>query len=568
MSHERRGIYDVHTANPLNLIEDCTLTLKHSFYGQSRASQSYVCLGSPPFEFPGHAILLQHPDEAVVLGPSFRAYRGASPDPSWIQRLSERERTTCASARQPSSGEAQREQEAVELERGTLCLPLQPRESLKSNEPKFKANITRSKEEAIALLQQYAAEIDGSTSKFAELASAHSDCSSHDHGGDLGWFRPGQMQKPFEDAAYALNVDQISDVLPGMSSAMKLQLQLGREQMRNEPILNSSANERRWFVEPAPIHSSLNLACRPTTSDPCPYELWIALDLDDVAWTRYSKFTFRISWPASYPTEFSIQLYKPHELLSYLNISTAPLLHAETVSPLSSAQTRRRFARIRLVDTGVRAPNSASASAPALVPFVVILEPLYFNVLPASLSPVLVFLAVVAGIAVLIVPSTIRVFERLAERAKVEMHDIKAEDAVLENWNDDSNFQTSADAKQHCVDFGGAHLINAENWTRDFEVESTVCTRIIRSIPAGRDSVAHSCRLNPLRAGCSSALAMLPPSLQGARITADEVGVLTKVSSRCPQGSQHTASRTPQPPPAELSTINRHRDTPPTLAKR
>ncbi|EIM83260.1 rotamase-domain-containing protein [Stereum hirsutum FP-91666 SS1] len=73
--------------------------------------------------------------------------------------------------------------------------------------------ITRSKEDAIAILKEYNDEINGSASKFAELAQIHSDCSSHDHGGDLGWFKPGQMQKPFEDTAYSLQVGQISDVV-------------------------------------------------------------------------------------------------------------------------------------------------------------------------------------------------------------------------------------------------------------------------------------------------------------------------------------------------------------------
>ena len=75
------------------------------------------------------------------------------------------------------------------------------------------SNITRSKEEAIKILQGYEAQINGSHEKFAELAKEHSDCSSHAHGGDLGWFGKGQMQKPFEDATFALEVGQISKVV-------------------------------------------------------------------------------------------------------------------------------------------------------------------------------------------------------------------------------------------------------------------------------------------------------------------------------------------------------------------
>ncbi|KAF4573446.1 Peptidyl-prolyl cis-trans isomerase [Pleurotus pulmonarius] len=75
------------------------------------------------------------------------------------------------------------------------------------------ATITRSKDEAIDILKGYQSQINGSADVFAKLAAEHSDCSSHSAGGDLGWFGRGQMQKPFEDAAYGLEVGQISDII-------------------------------------------------------------------------------------------------------------------------------------------------------------------------------------------------------------------------------------------------------------------------------------------------------------------------------------------------------------------
>jgi len=74
--------------------------------------------------------------------------------------------------------------------------------------PQIRASHILVKDEKTA--QEIKAKLDKGED-FAKLAKEYSqDAGSAQNGGDLGWFGPGKMVKEFEDAAYALNVGQVS----------------------------------------------------------------------------------------------------------------------------------------------------------------------------------------------------------------------------------------------------------------------------------------------------------------------------------------------------------------------
>jgi len=75
-----------------------------------------------------------------------------------------------------------------------------------------RSSASRSKDEAEQQIGQIAQQLQGGAD-FADLAKQHSDCPSSSKGGDLGQFGKGQMVKPFEDAAWGLDVGGVSGVV-------------------------------------------------------------------------------------------------------------------------------------------------------------------------------------------------------------------------------------------------------------------------------------------------------------------------------------------------------------------
>ncbi|KAI0652643.1 hypothetical protein C8Q79DRAFT_897465 [Trametes meyenii] len=185
-------------------------------------------------------------------------------------------------------------------------------------------------------------------------------------------------------------------------------------------VLDSNHSQALLRVLPAPLNTPIEAVCElpaASVSKQCLHEIWLVLDLDEPTWLPYHKFTLRISWPASHPAEFFVDVHSPqsvdallHNMRHHSQVSDAPL-------------TRKKFARIRLVDAGVLTPSPANEGRGVEpVPFIVTVEPLYLGVLPMSLLPTVVFLLIVAAAAGFVVlPRVNRYLFTVAEEVQAEI---------------------------------------------------------------------------------------------------------------------------------------------------
>ncbi|MCJ1368920.1 Peptidyl-prolyl cis-trans isomerase NIMA-interacting protein 1 [Loxospora ochrophaea] len=79
------------------------------------------------------------------------------------------------------------------------------------------AKITRTKEDALDILLKHEATIRSGQKSLGDLAVTESDCNSARKRGDLGFFGRGDMQKEFENAAFALKPGEVSHVVVSAS---------------------------------------------------------------------------------------------------------------------------------------------------------------------------------------------------------------------------------------------------------------------------------------------------------------------------------------------------------------
>ena len=126
------------------------------------------------------------------------------------------------------------------------------------------------------------------------------------------------------------------------------------------------------------------------------------------------------------PADFLIETYSPNDAQTHFltmddSLSSSPFEdsdHKEELHP-----TRRLYARIRAVSTGLRRP-SPNQDRVDPVEFILLLEPLYLGAVPASVVPIIFFILVLVFIAwVLVAPFVNGYLEYIADQARAEIEE-------------------------------------------------------------------------------------------------------------------------------------------------
>ncbi|OLQ07034.1 Peptidyl-prolyl cis-trans isomerase A [Symbiodinium microadriaticum] len=128
-----------------------------------------------------------------------------------------------------------------------------------SRKPKNRGGqpITCSQQEAEEYLEEIANQLVGLSAdklrqRFAELAKSESDCASAKKGGDYGRFHRGQREQAFEDAAFALKIGEVSDIVSTMSGVhliLRVFLYVGAELQEPEPWATLTAHDSVIFED-------------------------------------------------------------------------------------------------------------------------------------------------------------------------------------------------------------------------------------------------------------------------------------------------------------------------------
>lgn len=163
--------------------------------------------------------------------------------------------------------------------------------------------ITRTKEEAKKLAEGIVAEVKAEGADFAEIAKEKSDdASSADKGGDLGAFGRGKMVEAFENAAFNMEVGEISEPVESefgyhiIKVTAKQEPKEAVKEVKEERRVNLQVIEFPLEVEPWVSteldgthfkHASVQL-------DETTFEPYVAIQFDDEGATMFGDLTERL----------------------------------------------------------------------------------------------------------------------------------------------------------------------------------------------------------------------------------------------------------------------------------